>query len=357
MAAPLDAVSWVTIRPLDWPWLQPIRRHHFAVGVVVYLVLWVGSAFAIGKPVAAVAVPALAIALLAPWRRAYKVASMIAGSLVLQLLAVGIGFGDQVALANAAASRALSGQNPYGVGFDALGGVAYSYGPLGLVWWLPGIPLEVLAGVLTMVVLGWARAWVALAVFGAWLSLLVERISGSNDASVGLLLLVALVVLYYRPVAGAAVLAAAAAIKPYAAAWYVPAIGYLGWQGAAVLAVVTLALWSPVLLVWNPGSYLRSVDNVEQIRIASAARGATGTSVADLPLARLFAVPVGLLGLVVRQWRPMVLIGAASFSLFLFFSPFATFGYLTTLIPILGLAIEWEPRPVSSRPSDSASEG
>src|SRR5688572_1677161 len=52
MAAPLDAMSWVTIRPLDWPWLQPIRRHHFAAGLVVYAVLWVGSAFDIGKPVA-----------------------------------------------------------------------------------------------------------------------------------------------------------------------------------------------------------------------------------------------------------------------------------------------------------------
>src|SRR5688500_12940742 len=123
MAAPLDAMSWVTIRPLDWPWLQPIRRHHFAAGLVVYAVLWVGSAFDIGKPVAIIAAPLLGLALVAPWRPAYKVAAMIAGSLVLQLLAVGIGYADQVALANAAAGLAFAGQNPYGVGFDALGGV------------------------------------------------------------------------------------------------------------------------------------------------------------------------------------------------------------------------------------------
>jgi len=223
-----------------------------------------------------------------------------------------------------------------------LGG-SYPYGPLGLLTYQAGIPGEVIGTVLTSALLAYGRAWMTLAFFNAWPQFIYTAVIGDNDYSVGFVLLLAIVVMRHRPKLGIVLLAASIAIKPYGAAWLLPAFGYVGLSAAAVGVVALAVLWSPVLLAWDVASYLRSVENVEQIRVASAARGATGTSVADLPPVRLVAVPVALLGLIVRQWRPMVLLGAAAFSLFLFFSPFATYGYLTALIPILGLAVEWEP--------------
>jgi len=191
-----------------------------------------------------------------------------------------------------------------------------------------------------MALLAWARCWLTLAIFAALPPAVYYNVLGINDYSVGFLLALALVVMRRRRLLGVGLLAGAAAIKPYAAAWFLPAIGYTGIEGALVLAATSLALWAPVLFVWSPASYARSTENVEHLRQAVGPSG-TASGAVDLPLLRWSAIPLEAIGLLARRWDHMVLTGALVFVVFLFFSPWTHWGYWIAVAPLIGLAIEW----------------
>jgi hypothetical protein len=252
---------------------------------------------------------------------------------------------DQIVVSQSAWERVIAGQGgPYGVGYATTDppGSPFPYGPLGLMWWLPGPAVELIAVVAVMLILARQRAFVTLAVVAVWEPSVWLTLAGVNDYSPGLLILVALLVLRSHPIWGAALLAVAAALKPYAFAWFLPAIGYGGLGVAAALIGLSAVLWSPLFLLWGgPGKFL------ETVRMASAVHAGMAPNAINMPMLRWIAVPLALVGLGARRWEWAVLAGSAVFLTFLYFDRWASYSYALAVIPAAGLALEsllWLPR-------------
>jgi hypothetical protein len=254
--------------------------------------------------------------------------------MLLRLAYVGIGSTDQIAVSQAAAARVFAGLSPYGVGYAETNppGAPYPYGPLGVVWWLPGPAIELLAATLVLGLLARERAWVTFGLYASVPFVVYLNATGVNDYSLGLLIAIGLLVLPHRPLVGAGILTLAGALKPYAAAWFLPAIGYGGVQVAVALVAATLVLWSP-LLVWGLGGFLQSLDLARTVQPQPE-------NALDLPALRWLAVPIATAGLLVRRWEWMVLVGALTFIVFLFTDRWASLGYWVAVGPITGIALE-----------------
>jgi hypothetical protein len=275
--------------------------------------------------------------------------AMIVGSIALRFAFGGAAHTDTLDIAQSAAARAFQGLNPYGVGYASSlpPGIPYPYGPVGLIWWLPGEPLEFLGAVGTLAVLLWARAWITLAVVASLLPSVLYTLLGINDYSVGFVLISALVLLRFRPILGILALALAISIKPYAAAWALPAMGYAGLVPSALFLGTSLLLWSPVLFWWGPDKFVQSMLAVEAMKARApsiAGSQAINAGAINLPIVRWLAVPLEMASLPVsralRSWRIMALSGCAVFVVFLFFSPWTHWGYWIAVGPVLGLALE-----------------
>lgn len=275
----------------------------------------------------------------------------MAGATAIRIAFVGWTFSDPLEVSLQASDRALAGFDPYGGFVYEQGRTAavYPYGPLGLVTYRLGIPAEMLAVLGTSAVLIWQRAWLTLAFFNAWPQLLLAPAIGNNDFSVGFVLLMALVVLPARPKLAMALLAAAIAIKPYAAAWLLPAIGFAGTSAGLIGFAASVILWFPVLFIWGLPSFVASMHTLEATWREQATLGHSSWAFADLPLMRLVAFPIGLAGLLVRSWRGVMLVGSVVFVTFLGFAPSAHAGYLGALIPVIGLALESTGRHTAHR--------
>jgi hypothetical protein len=261
-------------------------------------------------------------------------AIVIAGSL-LRAAFVGIGpETDQVAVSRAAGLAALGGENPYGRGYDESvpPGAPYPYGPLALLWFLPGVWAEVIAGTATLVLLLAVRAWFTLAGYASFVFVLRGTTMGLNDVSPGFLLTAGLLLLAWRPWLGGALLAAAAALKPYALAWFPAAVGFGRLPAVIGLGIASAIAWSP-LLAWGPASFLRSVE-------AAMALHSVPAHALNVPQARLLAIPLALAGFLTRRWTSMVLLGLAVFLVVLFFDRWASLGYILTVVPIVGIVVE-----------------
>lgn len=279
-------------------------------------------------------------------RRPYLAAAvLIGGATVLRLAFLGLTASDPIAVSQAAGRAALAGQNPYALHYAD--GLSYPYGPLGLITYQAGIPGELLATIGTSVLLAWGGAWMTLALFNAWPQFIYMPVIGNNDFSVGFLTLAALLLVPRRPAVAMALLAAAVAIKPYAAAWALPAAVYAGLVPSLAGLGVSVLLWAPVLLLWGVPSFARATLEAEQVR--ASLPQVPSWSFADAPLLRWLAVPISFVAFFVRSWRGMALTGSVVFVVFLGFAPRAPQPYLGFLLPILGLALEWR-RPNDHRP-------
>lgn len=278
-------------------------------------------------------------------------AVLVIGATLLRLAFVGWTFSDPLEISAQASDRALAGFDPYG-GFvydQGRTAAVYPYGPLGLVTYRLGIPAEMLAVLGTSAVLIWQRAWLTLAFFNAWPQFLLAPAIGNNDFSVGFVLLGSLVLLPSRPKLAMALLAAAIAIKPYAAAWLLPGIGFAGASAGLIGLATSVICWFPVLFIWGPPSFAASVHALEATWNEQATLDHSSWAFADVPFMRLLAFPIGLAGLLVRSWRGVLLTGSLVFVVFLGFAPSAHAGYLGALIPVLGLALESPRNPGSRR--------
>jgi hypothetical protein len=161
---------------------------------------------------------------------------------------------------------------------------------------------------------------------------------GNNDFSVGFLTLLALVLLLRKPKLGLAFLAAAVAIKPYAAAWALPAALFAGWGATLIALIVSAVLWGPVILVWGIPSFLQSMVAAERLR--TSLTQVPSWSFADLPVLRLLIAPITAAAFWFRSWRSVILIGSIAFLVFLGFAPRAPQPYIGYLLPILGMGVE-----------------
>jgi hypothetical protein len=261
---------------------------------------------------------------------------ILCASAVMRLGFPGIGYGDQIAVSHSALERVLAGGSPYGVGYPSTTppGAPFPYGPLALVWWLPGPATEFAAAIGIVAVLMKERAWLSAAFIAGWYPSVALSLVGVNDFSPSLLILVGLIGLRSHRVLGAGLLAIAAAIKPYAFAWYLPAVGYGGLSVLVVLLASTAILWSPLFLWWGGMSSF-----METVRLAAKSHPDPGYSV-NAPSLRWLAVPYLVLSLVARRWEDMVIFGSTAFVIFLFLDKWASNGYWVAVLPALGLALE-----------------
>ena len=315
-----------------------VRITRFDLATVVFAIpaslMAIGLATVQGRPIAMIVVGMVA-AIVAVRRQALLGAVLIAlTSVVLRLAYVGIGYSTQVDNARSAAERAWNGLSPYGFLLPSATTPPepYVYGPLALVWWHPGVAVEFAAAVGVMAVLIWTRSWLTLSLYAGLPFAVFLTTTGVNDYSPGFLIASALLLLRTHRLLGAGLLAIAAAIKPYALAWFLPAVGYAGWMAAVALLAATVVLWSPLAL-WGPTSFLRSIQLQAQLHPDQA-------NALNLPLLRWLAVPFAVIGLIVRRWDHMVLVGSIAFVIFLFLDRWASLGYWLAVMPIAGIALE-----------------
>jgi hypothetical protein len=282
----------------------------------------------------------------------WPVAAMITAGIVLRVSFLTVCCTDQIAVSHAAWDRVADGLGgPYGLGYAATDppGGPFPYGPLGLIWWLPGPVVELIAAAAVLAILAWHGSLITLAIFAVWQPAVWLNVAGVNDYSPAALLLVAFIAMRSRPIVGAAVLSVAAALKPYVFAWFLPAIGFGGIPVAVVLAATTAVLWSPLFVFWGGiGSFLKTIEIAARIHPVPNAL--------DMPVLRWIAVAIALGSLFVRRWEAAVLLGSAAFVVFLFLDRWASYAYFLAVIPITGLAIEsllglvsWRPLPFAKR--------
>jgi hypothetical protein len=255
-----------------------------------------------------------------PWKAASSIA---VGSMFLRFAYIGTATDDQILVTHAALARVLTGLSPYGVGYTESipSGSPFPYGPLALLWWIPGPAVELVAATGIMALLIHYRSWLALAAFCAFPPFVYLNATGVNDYSPALLIGLGLMMLPRWQ--GAVALAAAAALKPYAFAWFLPAIGFGGMPILLALVGASAVLWAPLLL-WGPGTFLATVGITDRLHGA-------GTAV------RYLAIPASLAGLLWRSRSAMILTGCAAFALYLFTSGWWSVGYLIPLVVALGV--------------------
>jgi hypothetical protein len=256
---------------------------------------------------------------------------------------------DVLIVTRAAIEHALAGGNPYGIGYpeSTPPGAPFPYGPLALLWYMPPIPAQAIEFIVSMAILGVLAlrgGMMGLAIYATAPVLVATAADGSNDTSLGLLLLIGLATLPRKAVVGAFVLGLAVAFKPTAAAWVAPLIG---WGGLPVLAAVSAGaalLWLPAVLMWSLRSIQASIAGAATLhetpyyslafalerfglRIPETVLLATSTGAgALLAIVSLFRV---------RSTDGVIGWGALIFLVTLFGGFWSTFAYFAAVAPIL----------------------
>ncbi|NJD30258.1 MAG: hypothetical protein FIA92_18490 [Chloroflexi bacterium] len=306
------------------------------------------------KPTAAALAVGIAIvaALIAStrWDLSGVVATgLLVGGLLLRLGVVDRIGSDVLAVTASAIEHALGGGNPYGIGYASSNppGAPFPYGPLVLAWYLPVLDtprvLELLAAAFVAAFLALQGRLVGLAVYATAPVLVATTVDGSNDTSLGLILLVAFAVASRRPILGAVILGAAGAFKLSAVAWAPAFVVWAGWQAGAALATIFAVAWLPALLAWGPSNVAWSVQT------ANAMHGEVTWSLGWLVQAVVGAAPGWLnsfkfaLGAAatlltapfVRSLDAVILTGSLVYVVTLFSGTWATYAYFAALAPLL----------------------
>ena len=247
-----------------------------------------------------------------------------------------------------------AGFDPYGIGYMTSRpmGAAFPYGPVALLWYLPfrsdPALLELLVSVGLLCYFGVRAANgrpIGLAVIALAPPLVLAAMDGSNDTSAGLLILLAIALGVRRPALGAVALAVAVAFKPYAVAW-VPA--FLVWAGLPALVAfigASLVAWAPVLFVWGPESYLRSLAMAQQTHMRQAYWSVAAILDGIIPgsapraletIRYVVAGSVAVIGArLVRSMDGVIVVGALAFVLAQFGGYFGSYVYLAAIAPVL----------------------
>jgi hypothetical protein len=262
------------------------------------------------------------------------------------------GSGSDVLDVTAAAIRAVvSGQNPYGIGYEISRppGAPYAYGPLALVWYWPLVTdirvVDLVMAGLVVAALAFRGKLVGLAIYAMAPILIESAGDGSNDTSAGVLLLLTFVLARRRPVLGAVFLAATVAFKPYAAAWVPAFLLWGGWSTVAAFAVASVVLWSPVIFVWGIPSFLTSLDLANKVHhdpgwsFGQLYEDVTGRE-APREVLNAFRLVLGAVtAIVTLRWAKsldgVLLVGTVVYLVTLFMGFWATFGYFSAIAPVL----------------------
>jgi hypothetical protein len=274
---------------------------------------------------------------------------LLLGGLVLRLDVTDRVGSDVLKVTTAAIGHVLDGGNPYGVGYSGSNppGAPFPYGPLVLLWYLPVLDApryaELLAATLVATILALQGRFLGLAVYAATPFLVATTVDGSNDTSLGLLLMAAFAVAVRRPALGAAVLAAAAAFKLSALAWVPGFVVWAGWQAGAVFAAGFAAAWLPVLAVWGTGPVLHSLQLANTLHrevtwsLGWILEELTGRAPAALNTFK-YVAGAGVAVMTApfsRSLDAVILGGALVYLVTLFAGTWATYAYFAALAPVL----------------------
>jgi hypothetical protein len=219
---------------------------------------------------------------------------LLVGGIAIRLVIVEHEGSDVLDVTAAAIQRVLDGFSPYGSGYDQSRppGAPFPYGPVALLWYMPlaSAPdlIELAGSFAVAVVLALQGRLVGLAVYTTAPVLVATAVDGSNDTSLGLLLLAAFMATTRWPAVGAAVLAVAVGFKLSALAWLPGLIVLGGARVAAAFVAASLVVWSPVIAAWGVRAFIRSAQLANDAHqttawsLGSIIRDVTGVRVAEL---------------------------------------------------------------------------
>jgi len=270
---------------------------------------------------------------------------------------------DVLSVTSAAIDRVLAGANPYGVGYveSTPDGAPFPYGPVALLWYLPLkdhpdlIELGVSIAIAAMLLL--RGRLIGSAVYAAMPILVASAVDGSNDTSLGFLLLLAFIAAGRSATIGAVTFAVAVGFKLSALA-FVPA--FLAWGGlrpAVAFVSASLVVWAPVA-TWGIDTFIWSTRASNEVHrttiwsLGSVIRDLTGTRLVALDQLR-FAF--GALAVVTtirlrRSLDQVFIAGSIVYFITLFTGTWATFAYFAALAPMFCWRIDdWlglETRPL-----------
>ena len=331
------------------------RSGPWIVALGIALVLAIQPIWRDSVAVAVTAAIALTLVAAARWQlRWLPVAVLVLCGIALRLAVMHQQASDVSDVTEYAIRTMLDGGNPYGMGYNVSNppGAAFPYGPVVLLWYLPsfGDPstLELLVSIAVLLYFGFRAGNgrpLGLAIFAVTPPLVLAAIDGSNDTSAGLLILAALAVAATRPIVGAGILAIAVAFKPYAVAWLLPLIAWGGLSTLVAFTAVSLIAWSPVLLMWGPGSYLRSLSMAQETHLrqsywslAAILDGiAPGLAPRALETIRYFVSgAIAIVGaLRVRSIDGVIVVGTLAFVAAQFGGYFGSYVYIAAIAPVL----------------------
>lgn len=296
--------------------------------------------------------PVAAALLVASYHWNVRVATLLAlfAAATLIRLAINDQTGSDVLIVTRAAiDRVLDGLNPYGTGYaeSTPDGAPFPYGPVALLWYLPLADrpelIELGVAIVVAAILAIRGRLLGLAVYATMPVLVASSVDGSNDTSLGFILLAAFMVAGRSAPLGAAILAFAVGFKLSALAW-VPA--YLLWAGlrpAVAFMAISWAAWAPVLLQWGAQSFAWSARLANEMHTATV--WSLGSVVDDLTGTRVEVLDdlrFALGGIVVlatswmrRSLDQVILAGTAVYLVTLFSGNWATFAYFAALAPVL----------------------
>lgn len=292
-----------------------------------------------------------ALLIIGAWRDVLRPALLVlvVGGIALRIASIDQPGSDVLRVTEAAVQRMLAGGNPYGSGYEESipPGAPFPYGPVALWWYVPaGSALQVMeiaSATVVAVILGLQGRIVGLAVYSSMAVLIQLSVDGSNDTSLGLLILVAFMAARQRPLVGAAILAVAVGFKLSALAFVPLFVAWAGLRAGGVFVLTSLLAWAPVLTAWGVGSFLRSAqmaNNLHSVTVWSLGKlvqDITGERLAILDQLRY--VFGGVLALVTLPFRRsldhVILIGAAIYMVTLYGGNWSTFAYFAGLAPVI----------------------
>jgi hypothetical protein len=315
--------------------IQPIWRDNYAIGVTGLI--------------------ALTLIACARWQlRWLPVLVVIVCGVALRWSVSNNTASDVSDVTRAAITTMQHGGNPYGIGYfvSRPPGASFPYGPVDLFWYVPFVrdptQLEMLVTFALLGFFGIRAALgrpIGLVLFALTPPLVLASVDGSNDTSAGLFILIALALAAKRPALGAGALALAVAFKPYALAWLPPLVLWAGFPVIFGFLAVSFVAWSPVIFVWGPGNYLRSLAMAQQTHLRDAYWSLAsvwdgidpGTAPRALETIRYFLSGAVAIfgGMRVRSIDGVIVVGSIAFMIAQFAGYFGSYVYIAAVAPVI----------------------
>jgi hypothetical protein len=325
------------------------------------------------------------VLVIATWRGARRatLVLLVVGGICVRLAIIDKVGSDVLTVTEAAIRRMLAAENPYGIGYNESSppGAPFPYGPIALLWYVPAGSfaeiLEVGAGIAVTVFLALRGRLIGLAVYAASTLLINSSIDGSNDTTLGLLILAAFVAAERWPLAGAGILGLAVGFKLSALAFVPMFVAWGGVRVGAFVVAASLIAWAPVIANWGIASFLRSVQLAEAThrvptwslgRIVTDFTGSKVPFLDNLRYALGGAVVLASLAIPRRTLDTVILTGAAVYVVTLFAGNWASYAYFAGIAPVicwrldgwLGITstpvLRWPPRAPQDAPEVEAAQ-